>query len=392
MNFRYLLFPILLLISVSTQGFGQGISFFEGTWKEALVKATDENKLIFVDAYATWCGPCKMMAKKVFTQEDVGEFFNDNFINMKLDMEKGESTEFRRKFSVSAFPTLFFVSGDNELIHKVVGAKQGPDLIDLGKQALKKNDQSGKYEEAYLAGDRSYDLVYAYVAALNHAEKPSSKIANEFLRSKPNITKAQKSAFLFEACQFVDSRLYKLMMTEKDEIIKVNSKEVFDQKILDIAWNTVNKGITYESFSLVEEGIEVVKNEHSSKGKVFKFEAPLEYYAKQKLKEEYKDISSKYFKKVAKKDAILLKGLVNQSIESFGKDGSIASYFIPFAERLVKLENSEMNYMILSKLLFNAGKKEAAVANMSKGIKTLKEKKEPTKQIERYLKILEKAS
>ena len=57
-----------------------GIQFFTGTWDEALEKAKEENKLIFLDAYASWCGPCKRMSKSVFTDEKVGEFFNANFI------------------------------------------------------------------------------------------------------------------------------------------------------------------------------------------------------------------------------------------------------------------------------------------------------------------------
>ena len=46
------------------------------------------NELIFMDAYAIWCDPCKKMAKNVFKQKKVGQFFNQNFINVKMDMEK----------------------------------------------------------------------------------------------------------------------------------------------------------------------------------------------------------------------------------------------------------------------------------------------------------------
>lgn len=53
---------------------GQGINFFRGSFEEALKKAQQENKQIFVDVYTSWCGPCKMMAKEVFTRSDVGSF------------------------------------------------------------------------------------------------------------------------------------------------------------------------------------------------------------------------------------------------------------------------------------------------------------------------------
>lgn len=53
-----------------------GIQFFHGTWAEALAKSKAENKLIFLDAYATWCGPCKMMKRLTFTNAEVIEFYS----------------------------------------------------------------------------------------------------------------------------------------------------------------------------------------------------------------------------------------------------------------------------------------------------------------------------
>ncbi len=68
----------------------QGIEFEKGTWEEILNKARENNKPIFVDAYTTWCGPCKWMSKNIFTQDEVGSYFKDNFIAYKMDMKKGK--------------------------------------------------------------------------------------------------------------------------------------------------------------------------------------------------------------------------------------------------------------------------------------------------------------
>ena len=75
----------LLLLSAVI---GQGIEFFHGSWEEALAEAKKQEKPIFVDAFTTWCGPCKMMSRSVFTEEEVGTFFNENFISLKIDMIK----------------------------------------------------------------------------------------------------------------------------------------------------------------------------------------------------------------------------------------------------------------------------------------------------------------
>ncbi len=164
-NFINILIVVISCFTVH----GQGIEFFGGTWKDALAKAKSEEKLVFVDAYAKWCGPCKVMAKNVFTQQKVGDFFNANFINLKLDMEEADGVSFGHLYPVSAYPTLLFLDGDGKLVKKVVGGQQAEGLIAHGEDANKKNDKSGKFEAKYLEGDRSYELVYSYVKALNAA-------------------------------------------------------------------------------------------------------------------------------------------------------------------------------------------------------------------------------
>lgn len=61
----------------------QGIDFFKGEWEAALEQARNQDKLIFVDAYATWCGPCKRMAADVFPDPQVGAFYNRNLFLLK---------------------------------------------------------------------------------------------------------------------------------------------------------------------------------------------------------------------------------------------------------------------------------------------------------------------
>ena len=104
---RYFL-VLVALIAFTLQSFAQegttGIQFFQGTFNEALVKAKQENKVLFVDFYAVWCVPCKKMAKTVFTQEEVGKFFNEHFVSIQLDAEKGDNVNIAKSYKGRCLP------------------------------------------------------------------------------------------------------------------------------------------------------------------------------------------------------------------------------------------------------------------------------------------------
>ncbi|MBD3636869.1 MAG: DUF255 domain-containing protein [Crocinitomicaceae bacterium] len=115
-----------------------GIDFFHGTWKEALKKSDKEDKLIFLDAYASWCGPCKLMSRNTFTDSRVGSFFNANFINYKMDMEKHpEGPRLSKKYALKAYPTLYFVDENENVVLTTLGYQDAKQLIAFGQKALK---------------------------------------------------------------------------------------------------------------------------------------------------------------------------------------------------------------------------------------------------------------
>ena len=116
-----------------------GIEFFHGSWLDALSSSDKNDKLIFLDAYAAWCGPCKLMAKNTFTEKAVGSFFNDNFINVKMDMEKStDGPRLSRKFQLTAYPSLYFIDKNEKVVHFALGYHKPNQLIALGKDALLK--------------------------------------------------------------------------------------------------------------------------------------------------------------------------------------------------------------------------------------------------------------
>ncbi|XOV68148.1 MAG: thioredoxin family protein [Fluviicola sp.] len=114
-----------------------GISFKKKSFEEAKQEAKKSGKLIFIDAYTDWCGPCKRMAATSFKDPKVGDLFNKNFINLKVEMEKdADGPELARKYRVVAYPTLLIVDGNGKLIKQAVGMKNSDQLIALAKSVL----------------------------------------------------------------------------------------------------------------------------------------------------------------------------------------------------------------------------------------------------------------
>lgn len=112
----------------------KGIDFFHGSFQEAQVKAKKEGKVIFMDAYTVWCGPCRHMAATAFKNEKVAEFYNSHFINLKVDMEKGEGPQLARKYRVMAYPSLFYIRTDGSVVKRYVGGKNVNQLLTMARE------------------------------------------------------------------------------------------------------------------------------------------------------------------------------------------------------------------------------------------------------------------
>lgn len=115
-----------------------GIKFQSITYAEALKISEMTGKTIFIDCYTVWCGPCKYLDKNTFSDEKVGEFFNANFINVKVEMELDQDgPELSRLFKVRGYPTLLFVNGNGELIKQSVGYVTPEQLLAVANTAIK---------------------------------------------------------------------------------------------------------------------------------------------------------------------------------------------------------------------------------------------------------------
>src|ERR1700743_2296580 len=119
-------------------GDSKEIVFLEDAWGEALKQAAAQNKYVFVDAYATWCGPCKMLKSTTFKNKKAAAFYNANFINVAIDMEKEQAPQLAAQWGMKAYPTLIIFNPQGKPVLGSVGYIKADDLIKFGEAGLKK--------------------------------------------------------------------------------------------------------------------------------------------------------------------------------------------------------------------------------------------------------------
>ncbi len=247
----------------------EGVAFVEGkTFAEVLHKAKEEGKMLFIDCYTCWCGPCRMMATQVFPQKKVGDYFNEHFVSFKIDMEKGEGPELKNKFSVRAYPTFLFLDGDGKEINRIVGGDSDADKflksVDDGIGTLSLSSLAKRYE----GGERDTTFLLSYLKALDGAydSKKANEVAGVLLEGRDQDMLTNKG--LFDAFLKYNttplSPAFQYVLSHKAMFIKKYGDEHLDRAIESVWMSYPRSFVTKESDGSVkvdEVAMEAYKKE-----------------------------------------------------------------------------------------------------------------------------------
>lgn len=154
-----------------------GIRSFEGTYAEALAKAKEESKMVFVDCYTQWCGPCKMMDADIFPRQDVGDFINPRFVFLKLDMENGEGPALADRFNVRAYPTYIIMDSSANEIARFTGGMSSDAFIARIYAAIDETKTLEALQAHYDGGQRDREFIRDYIGALSGERKRDEALA-----------------------------------------------------------------------------------------------------------------------------------------------------------------------------------------------------------------------
>jgi len=174
--------------------------------KAAQKKASDQMLMLFVDVYATWCGPCKMMDSEVYTDPKVAEYMNANYVNVRLDGESDYGRNYVVEQQLEGYPSMFIFSDAGERVSKIVGFTPASELIATLTSVSEGFREVKNYRARHQSGTLDPEDFANYISVVRDMgnQEEAEKLAAEYVeqvmvsKSKPTDNDIRVVAFYMD--------------------------------------------------------------------------------------------------------------------------------------------------------------------------------------------------
>lgn len=330
------IFVIFVISLVSISLWGQGIKFEKNlTIEKSIQKAKSENKLVFIDAYTVWCSPCKWMDQNVFNSVEVGQFFNNNFVALKINTETKEGGRIKNLYDVEGLPGFAFINGKGEVVMRDLGRMSAKEFLELCQSAIdadsdpnsaaamslqyenKKNNE--KFLMSYLDKLKNSKFRKIYVDEFNQLVKittipdSSTDMIDLLFKHNEQITLGSEAEKIIN--KNIKSSVWR-------EYIKKDIREMFQNINRQLVMTTSDyaaykKDIKILEYTINRAGDLGFKTDQASLDKIY-----LEFYKKTDNADEVKGVLSKNLNAICSStDIKLLRGQHENTIKSRAASG-----------------------------------------------------------------------
>lgn len=360
-----------------------GIDFKDISFEEALEMAKSERKVVFIDGFASWCGPCKRMDKITFKDQKVGAYYNDQFVSLKLDMEK-EGKMVAKKYNVAAYPTFLYLDSEGRVLHKGAGFFEPEEFISLAEESADETNRLGTLQTRFETGDRNPDMLRMLLEHKFELQDPSyieqvEAIAN--LYDDWNTEEVRR--LIFEYTNTAISPLYRHMVE--------NRKDYETQFGRGAVWNKVETLLRDRSFEIdktsISEMADLFKLVFPKDGEKLASKYRMSFYRQKGDRQNYADSAIDHFAKYPSKDALEL----NEVGVTFSKvvdDVALLKEALALVDASIDLEDAHYNNDTRAALLFKLGDLSSAKAAAQKAINLAKVEGEDASYTEELLAVI----
>jgi thioredoxin-related protein len=410
---KRLIIALLLFVPIFLMAQNEkGISFLYSTnWNQLVQKAKSEHKFIFVDAMATWCGPCKDMDRIVYADPMIGDFMQKKFLSVKLQFDRtpgdnqwvkdwyNATLNMQKTYRIDGFPTMLFFNPDGQLVYLEVGYKSKQKFMEIANMAL-----TSDYVltiEKYLNGTlKGTDLSkFAVQANRFHNDSIANVVANKFKISYLDHQKVSsvlcpellEFISVFDKIFSVNDNIFKFMYhnpVEADSLMKspgysrIFTDFTITKKYITPYLSGEGKSPSPNNnpeWSLMKKNIS--KNFNTETANRVIVDQKIRYYYKKKEWQNFISYSmEKYTNEgISEEEMYMFNNFAYEFVFVYTNDPKILKQCISLMEAVVKKKpNLYIHVDTYACLLYKAGFKQLAIATEEKALSLAKEKNDPS--------------